>query len=204
MSPPRLRLVLLAAGGSTRMRGGDKLLEEVEGLPLIRRQVLAMQAAGLGPVAVTLPPDRPQRVAALEGLDVECLTIGEAAEGMSASLKGAARWAEGSALLLAPADMPELTAEDFRRLAAGYDGARPLRATAEDGTPGHPVIFPPALLPLFAGLGGDDGARSILKAHPPRLIALPGQRAVTDLDTPEDWAAWRGRSGGQPPHPRDI
>lgn len=208
MSPPRLKLVLLGAGGSTRMRGGDKLLEPVEGAPLIRRQALAILAAGIGPVAVTLPPDRPQRVAALEGLNVDHLTIPDAAQGMSASLRAAALWAEGAALLVVPADMPELTAEDFHRLAAGYDGTRPLRATAEDGTPGHPVIFPPALLPLFAGLGGDDGARSILKAHPPLLVALPGVRAVTDLDTPEDWHAWRargqGQSGGQPPHPRDI
>ena len=47
MSPPRLKLVLLGAGGSTRMRGGDKLLEPVEGAPLIRRQALAMLAAVL-------------------------------------------------------------------------------------------------------------------------------------------------------------
>ncbi|WP_334194865.1 nucleotidyltransferase family protein [Pararhodobacter sp.] len=202
--PAALKLVLLAAGGSSRMRGGDKLMEAVEGLPLIRRQAQAMLAAGLGPVAVTLPPDRPLRAAALAGLDVERLTIPDAASGMSASLKAAARWAEGAALLLAPADMPELTAEDFRALAAGHDGTRPRRGTAEDGTPGHPVLFPAPLLPLFAGLTGDDGARSILKAQPPLLVPLPGRHAVTDLDTPEDWAAWRAGCGGQPPHPRDI
>jgi hypothetical protein len=26
-------------------------------------------------------------------------------------------------------------------------------------------------------------------------VALPGLHAITDLDTPEDWAAWRARQG---------
>ncbi|PJE36025.1 nucleotidyltransferase family protein, partial [Pseudooceanicola lipolyticus] len=26
-----------------------------------------------------------------------------------------------------------------------------------------------------------------------QLVPLPGQRARADLDTPEDWAAWRAR-----------
>mgnify|MGYP000589391400 CR=1 FL=1 len=186
-----LKLVLLAAGGSSRMRGGDKLVEIVDGLPLIRRQALALIDADIGPVAVTLPPDRPARVEALSGLTLSMLMIPDATEGMSASLRAAALWAEGSALLIVPADMPELTVEDFRKAAEAFDGTAPLRATAADGTPGHPVIFPSDLLPGFSGLKGDEGARAILMLHRPRLFALPDRHATTDLDTPEAWAAWR-------------
>ncbi len=198
---PALKLVLLGAGGSRRMRGGDKLLESVDGLPLIRRQALAMLDAAVGPVAVTLPPDRPLREAALKGLPVERLTIDGADEGMSASLRDAARWAAGSGLLVAPADMPELDAADFAAVARAFDGATPLRATAADGTPGHPVVFPAGALADFARLKGDEGARSILKNHPPVLFALPENHAVTDLDTPEAWDAWRARTGGPAPRP---
>lgn len=199
-----LNLVLLAAGGSTRMRGADKLLQIVDGVPLIRRQALALLAADIGPVAVTLAPDRPERDSALAGLTLQKLTVPDAAEGMSASLRAAAHWSRGAGLMIVPADMPELTAADFATAARAFDAQVPLRATADDGTPGHPVIFPAGLLALFANLTGDDGARAILKAHPPRLIALPGSHAVTDLDTPEAWHDWRARTGGQPPDPRDI
>ncbi|MFN4098530.1 MAG: NTP transferase domain-containing protein [Pararhodobacter sp.] len=210
--PPALKAVLLAAGASSRMRGADKLLMLVEGEPLLRRQAKAMLAAGLGPVAVTLPPEATARAAVLEGLALTLLAVPDAASGLSASLRVAARWAGDAALMVAPADMPELSAEDFSAAAAGFHSARPLRATGADGTPGHPVIFPAALLPLFAGLTGDEGARAILRAHPPVLLPLPGSRALTDLDTPEDWAEWRNRerrsaasgAGGQPPDPRDI
>ena len=186
-----MKLVLLAAGDSRRMRGADKLLETVDGMPLLHRLALSLLQTGAGRVGVTLRPDTPARETALDGLDVTLLPVPDAANGMSASLRAAATWAQDQPLLVCPADMPELTAQDFATLIAGFDGQTPARATAQDGTPGHPVVFPAAVLPLLTGLSGDEGARSVLQRHKPRLIALPGQHATTDLDTPEDWARWR-------------
>jgi len=192
-----LAVALLAAGAGRRMRGGDKLLEAVGGVALLRHLALEALAAAVGPVAVTLRSDAPARMTALDGLGVTPLPVPDADEGMSASLKAAARWAQGlgaEGLAICPADMPELTAQDFVSLARSFnpDGP-PLRATAEDGTPGHPVLFPARLLPLFATLSADLGAQRILQQHPPRSIALPANHATTDLDTPEDWADWRNR-----------
>lgn len=190
-------LALLAAGAGRRMRGRDKLLETVEGVALLRHLALEALAAAPGPVAVTLRGDTPAREAALVGLDVTLLPVTDADDGMSASLKVAAQWAQGlgiDGLMICPADMPELTAGDFATLARGFDPmGPPLRATADDGTPGHPVLFPARLLSLFASLSGDRGAQSVLQQHPPRAIALPAKHATTDLDTPEDWAGWRNR-----------
>ena len=60
-------ILLLAAGASSRMRGGDKLLERVDGVPLVRRQVLAALATGCE-VVVCLPDSTGPRFAALDGL----------------------------------------------------------------------------------------------------------------------------------------
>ena len=59
------------------------------------------------------------------------------------------------------------------------------------------MIVPARLLPEMAALRGDTGARALMQSHPVRHVALPGRRAVTDLDTPEDWAAWRARDAPQ-------
>ena len=186
-----MKAALLAAGSSSRMGAGrDKLLEPVGGVALIRRQALELLRAGIGPVAVALPADRPAREAALAGLDVTRLRIADAGTGMSAGLRACAQWAGSDALMVIPADMPDLTAVDFQALSDSYDG-QVLRACAADGRPGHPVVFAPATLPHFAELTGDEGARRLLRRFPPRLLALPGTRAITDLDTPEDWDAWR-------------
>ena len=191
-----LALALLAAGSASRMRGRDKLLEPMDGAALLRHLAHQALEAGLGPVAVTLRQPDPAREAVLDGLALTRLPVPDAAEGMAASLRQAALWAAQSGsigLMICPADMPELTAADFTTLAQGFtaDGP-PHRATSATGRPGHPVLFPARLLPSFAALKGDQGARLLLETHSPRLIALPGNRALTDLDTPEDWATWRG------------
>lgn len=188
-------ILLLAAGSSSRMRGGDKLTEPVAGEALLRRSARTALATGC-PVTVTLPPDRPARDAALDGLPVTRVTVPRAADGMAESLKaGLATIPAGRGLLLLLADLPEITAEDLRHLVSVWQDEPQaiLRAAAEDGTPGHPVCFPPDLRDDLMTLKGDEGARGILIRHRARLhlVPLPARHAVTDLDTPEDWAAWR-------------
>jgi CTP:molybdopterin cytidylyltransferase MocA len=57
------------------------------------------------------------------------------------------------------------------------------------------VIFPARLRDDLLALSGDAGGREILKREEVVLVPLPGRRALTDLDTPEDFAAWSGREG---------
>lgn len=196
-----LAILIPAAGASRRMRGSDKLLEEVEGDPVLRH--IAALAVGTGArVIVTLPssgPLVPARRAVLMGLGVRIVPIPDAHEGMAASLRAGAReigQAEGLMVLLP--DMPEIDGDDLARMIATFaeEPTCPLRATTEDGTEaGHPVILPRRLMQEMAVLTGDRGGRVVLEGERLRTCALPGRRAVTDLDTPEDWEAWRRRGG---------
>jgi molybdenum cofactor cytidylyltransferase len=188
-------LLLLAAGSSSRMRGGDKLLEDVGGEPMLTRA--ARMAAGTGlQVIVALRPDRPDRARVLEGLPVTPVLVPDPGDGMSASLRAAASVAPQDApLAVCLADMPEITTEDLAALVEAYHAAggdRVVRAASEDGRPGQPVIFPPRLRDDLLALSGDAGGRDILRTETPILVPLRGLRALTDLDTPEDFAAWRG------------
>lgn len=194
-----LTILIPAAGASSRMRGADKLLTEIDGVPLLRRTAeIALQAHPA--VCVTLRPDGHARKAALQGLPLTMIEVPDATQGLSASLRAGAAALDCGRLLVLPADMPDITSADLRRIIAASDQhpAAILRAAAADGTPGHPVIFPADLIPAFAALQGDEGARSILQAHKHRirLIALPGQNALTDLDTPEAWATWHQSRNG--------
>ncbi|WP_146591646.1 nucleotidyltransferase family protein [Puniceibacterium confluentis] len=193
-------ILIPAAGFGTRMRGADKLLQIVDGVPLLRRQAARARAAA-PLVLVTLPSLDGPRAEALSGLDLRLLAVPDAAQGMAASLRrGAAQVPTDSAVMIVPADMPDLTSDDFTKLIRAYcaDPVRNLcQGTAADGTPGHPVLFPPDCLAAFADLSGDQGARDILSANRHRLrrIPLPARNALTDLDTPEAWDHWRaGRS----------
>lgn len=178
------------------MRGTDKLLEPVAGQPLLRHQARTALATG-APVIVTLPPDRPERAAALADLPVTPVIVPDPSEGLAASLRAgvAALPDTAAAVMVLLADLPDLTTSDLALMIRTFrdDAAAPiLRATAADGTPGHPVILPRRHFRALLALAGDDGARALLRGAPDlRHIALPGTRATTDLDTPEAWAAWR-------------
>jgi len=190
-------LILPAAGASSRMRGADKLLEEVAGQPCLRAMALRGLKAGLA-VLVTLPGADHPRAAVLAEVPVRRLPVANADQGMSQSLRCAiaALPETTEAALILPPDMPAIGADDLTRLVQESEAnpqALIVQAATEDGTPGHPVLFRSALFAEFAKLTGDQGARDIIAAHATSrvLVPLEGNRARLDLDTPEDWAAWR-------------
>ena len=188
-----LTIVIPAAGASSRMGGADKLLITIDGVPLVRRTALRALAA-CPQVLITLRENDGARLQVLHDLPVQIVPIPDAAIGLSASLRRAAAQGQGRLMIL-PADMPDLTPEDLTLLIQSSNAAPDAlwRACGDDGTPGHPVIFPANLRAAFATLHGDHGARPILQANAHRLqtLVLPGQNALTDLDTPEAWQEWR-------------
>lgn len=194
-------IVIPAAGASRRMGGRDKLLETIDGRPLLVRQTARALATG-APVVVTLPPDHAGRRAALAALKDLGLSVTEidAGEGMAASLREGARRAAVMAargMMILPADMPDLDSDDLLTMLRAFqnDPGQIHRGSAANGRPGHPVIFPPRLLSELQSLSGDTGGRGILSREDVRPVPLPGNHALTDLDTPEDWAAWRAARG---------
>lgn len=189
------QILILAAGASSRMGGRDKLLEEVEGQPLVARSARMALATGLR-VTIALPPDRPARQAVLAGLPLRIVLADRAQEGMAESLKaGIAALPALAPVLLVLADLPELQTADLSAVLEAGEAAPELihRGASDTGQPGHPVLLPAWLRPEILDLTGDQGARELLQCHRDkvRLVPLPGARAITDLDTPEDWAAWR-------------
>lgn len=189
-------VILLAAGSASRMRGGDKLLEEVDGEPLLRR--LTRQSRAVSDlVLVCLRVTDEARRSVLDGLNCHIVSVSDAADGMAHSLRaGIAQVPETtSGAMIIPADMPELTEADLRKMACGHADQPDaiLRATSQDNQPGHPVLFPSTMYQELRQLSGDVGARDILKRHSAamRFIKLPDNHARTDLDTPEAWRDWR-------------
>lgn len=196
-----LAIVILAAGSSTRMRGQDKLLRQIRGEPLVTRVARRAIATGI-PVYLCLPQQDIDRRSAIKGLDLEIVDVTDPERGMSVSLIAALDAAPPNlgGILLLLADMPDIEANDIDIFINHFHDDPHLiyRATDPSGKHGHPVVIPGDLLNELRLLKGDVGARAVLKAHGDRLCAvhLADDRALTDLDTPEDWATWEG---AQPP-----
>lgn len=136
----RIPAVILAGGRSTRMGGGDKVLETLAGKPVLAHVIERLRPQA-GPIALNANGD-PARFEGF-GLPVIGDTVGGFAgplAGILAGMEWASRAAAGSRHLLSVAgDTPFFPADLAERLsnAAGTDGKIVL---ARSGGRAHPVF----------------------------------------------------------------
>jgi len=193
---PKIAILILAAGASSRMGDVDKLTQDANGKPLLARVIERACATSL-PVFVTLPDLSHPRASLARITDATLIAVPDWRSGMSASIKAgiAALPVNTPGVMILPGDMPDLTTTNLQAVAhtAQTHPASIIRATTPDGTAGHPVVFPNDLFDQLLCLTGDQGARAVIRAHQQRLHPhiIPGTRALTDLDTPQDWVNWR-------------
>ena len=191
-----LAIIIPAAGASARMGGRDKLMEVVDGQPLLLRQVTRALATG-APVYVTTRADRPERITALDKSAARLVHVATPDEGLAASIRAgiAALPVSVSAAMILLPDLPDIDTSNMRAMITAHnrDPKLILRATTEDGTPGHPTVFPRLFFADLAKITGDRGAQALLKTTKFTPVPLQGHRALTDLDTPQDWKIWRAR-----------
>jgi CTP:molybdopterin cytidylyltransferase MocA len=188
-----IAILILAAGTSSRMRGVDKLLELIDGKPVLA--VLVSRALTLGPTLVTLPRmDHPRASVVPVGATIVAVD-GQMSDSIKAGIATLPDTATG--VMILPADMPDIAAADMATIhaAARKTGAPIVRAQTTDGRPGHPIYFAASEFPKFADLTGDRGGYQLTKDRQDETVFVPlqGDRARLDLDTPEDWAAYRAR-----------
>lgn len=155
--------LILAAGRSTRMDGGSKLLSDFRGIPVIRRVVATAADADLDPIVVVVREDARSLRVSLEGLPVCIEAVRGAREGRLASVLAGiealtAREVAGVMILLG--DEPGLAAHHVRTVRGAVDPGKPeaLRAHFRD-RPGHPVLVPAPMLrslPYLASQCGPD------------------------------------------------
>ena len=195
---PKVGAVLLAAGRSSRMGPDHKLLQDVDGKPLIRHSIDALVAADLDQIVV-VTGHRRDEIAALVAHDpVTTVFNPHFADGMSSSLRAGilALADDVDAILIALGDMPAITADHIHRLIAGFDPVegRSIVVATNGLKRGNPVLFASRFRPELIRIQGDTGARHLIGDHRDEVVEVDlGPGAMIDLDTPEALAAYRAR-----------
>jgi molybdenum cofactor cytidylyltransferase len=198
----RIACLILAAGRSSRMGPRNKLLEDLGGIPVVRRTVETALASRARPVVIVTGHQAAEVETALSGLDVTILHNPDYATGMASSLKTgiAALSPNLDGAIVALGDMPEIQATHLERMISAFEPKehRSIIVPVYEGRRGNPVLWSSELFPAMAGLSGDVGARSIIANNADSVVELDlGTAAVhVDLDTPEALADARKRHGG--------
>ena len=185
-------LVLLAAGGSTRM-GRPKQLIEIDGVTLVRRAALAALASPAKPVVVVLGANAPSIRPQLADLAITVIEYADWADGMGGSLRCGVQTLIAAAphlgaIIVALADQPHFTEKLVGQLLARQRiSGKSIVASSHGDHLGPPVLFLRRHFAVLLALSGDAGARSILQAHASDVakLSVPDE---ADLDTPADVA----------------
>ena len=184
--------VVLAAGYARRMGGRPKALIERDGVPLVRRMVLALRAAGVDPVVVVLGHCAAAVRAVLDDLPVQCVLNEAHASGrVSSARAGLAALPPGAApVMVALADQPLLEAGDVTALLDAFAARGAARALVPrvGGVRGNPVVFDAGVREEILAGGDGCGPRQWLDRHPSLLAWFDSDNVhyVVDVDEPAD------------------
>jgi molybdenum cofactor cytidylyltransferase len=201
---PRVAILLLAAGRSTRMGGPNKLLQETDNAPLVVHAAKAALASQAVEVVVVLGHMAGDVKAAVEkavgkNKKLRFVTNPDFADGLSTSVRTgiAALGKDIDAAIVQLGDMPGVGSGLLDRLMAAFSPVegRSICVPTVAGKRGNPVLWDRRFFAEIAQVSGDTGAKHLIGEHADLVceVEMSGQAAITDIDTPEALAAWRAR-----------
>jgi molybdenum cofactor cytidylyltransferase len=197
---PRIAALVLAAGRSSRMAPANKLLIEVDGVPMARRAVDAALASQAVATIAVIGNEAARVRQAFAGCDIVIVENPDFADGLSSSLRaGLASLPDGiDGVLVLLGDMPRITAAHLDRLIAAFapDEGRAICIPTHRAKRGNPILWDARFLPDMRTLDGDQGARGLIGRHADQVceVEMPDDAVLLDVDTPGALAALREKS----------
>ena len=195
-----IHAVLLAAGRSERMGRNNKLLLNVDGIPLVRKSAINILNSNVTSMTVVTGFDENKIVNALNGLNVNFVKNINFREGLSSSLKAglANITPTPSAVIICLADMPKIQPEHINQLIENFD---PLKGweiciPTNNGKRGNPVLIGSHFFPYIFETSGDFGAKQVMKQHSDKIVEVEiGTSDIHfDIDTQDEYENFTTRS----------
>ena len=172
----KVAAIILAAGRSTRFGEDNKLLEEIDGEPMVARVAALALASRARPVIVITGFEAERVGAALDGFDIRLVPNPDYAQGMSTSLSAGLRAlpAESDGVLILLGDMPRVEPYVLDALLAAFaaNGAEFICVPVHAGRRGNPVLWGGAYFAEMMQLSGDRGAKQLMRLHPGKVVEV--------------------------------
>ena len=192
--------IVLAAGASRRL-GRPKQLLPLGGRPLLAWALDAARGARLDQLVLVLGHEAESIQGFVNHADFDIVLNERYAEGMSRSLRlglEAAR-SDIEAAVVLTGDQPFIEAAHIIALSHAWKkSGESMIATDFGDYVGSPMLLGRAMWPLVEEIGGDQGARALLKGRRESVltVAAGDSRAALDVDTEEAYATARRLAGG--------
>ncbi|MDP2066975.1 MAG: nucleotidyltransferase family protein [Burkholderiaceae bacterium] len=197
----RVGAVLLAAGEGRRMGGVSKPLMTLQGVPLIKRHLIALSGAGVDEVVVVTGHARDGVEVQVQSFPVTLAHNPNYAEGLQVSVRVGLAALSGSfdAVLMVLADQPLIGSADLIELIAAFKKRTSGHVVVPmvHGQRGNPIVLDDVALAKVLASDTDLGCRQLIERQPDLVhVHLTGNtRFITDLDTVEDVQRLAQRTG---------
>ena len=193
--------ILLAAGKSTRMAGENKLLKEINGIPLIKYSIKNILASSIDELVIVVGHEK--------GVINNCIDVNKKlkiifnsdyengiASSIKFGLKNISNKAE--AFFICLADMPMISQNIYNKLIKSrynYNKKKIIKHSKEiivptyDGRKGNPVLFSKSMKEKIMDITGDNGAKKIIELYPEKVLNVPfkNDKILLDFDTQENF-----------------
>ncbi|CAN5434085.1 hypothetical protein BH09PLA1_BH09PLA1_03510 [soil metagenome] len=195
---PDIGVILLAAGGSTRM-GTPKQFLQYEGRSLLRRAVDAATQSECTPVIVVLNQEVKSAAGKLSATAEAMIEVNpNGKRGIGTSIvAGLGRLRkeqpEISGAVITLCDQPHVGAGHLTALCAAHRATgRGVVATAFGSTLGSPCLFASHWFDRLMALGDAEGAKRLILSAGDDLATVSLPEAAVDVDTPQDYEGLTG------------
>ncbi len=183
--------IILASGFSRRM-DKDKLLLEVEGIPLVERVINTAKSSNIKEFVLIYQKDEIKEIAEKHG--IKAVHNPYADEGQSAAVKLGVKSSHPDAdgFIFFVGDQPYLNPSTINKLIDEFQKEKDtIVVPLYNGKRGNPVIFPLTLKEELLRLEGDCGGRKIIDSMEDKIKLVTIENGIegTDIDTEEDYEA---------------
>ena len=176
-------LILLASGYSRRFQG-NKLLYELDGMPLITHTLQKLSTLKQDSLIVVTQYKEIEELA--KGYGAVIVTNTQACEGQSSSIRLGIERSTADQAMLCVADQPYLRLHTFKKLLELADGEHIICVTCQ-GILRNPAVFPRKYYKELLALSDEQGGKQILKKYREKVIAVPCDvDEVRDIDKRSD------------------
>ncbi len=199
---PRFFAIVPAAGRSVRM-GQPKLLLPCGRQTVIERVLSAWRASLVNATIVVVHPEDESLAELCRSAGAEVVVADPPPPDMKASVSRGLQYIAATfqptdcdAWLVAPADMPRLSAAVINRLLAQFRPLEPaVLVASHQERRGHPVLLPWSAAAAVGRLRHDEGMNALLDHFAWRQVECDDDSIFADLDTPHDYKSlsehWR-------------
>ena len=181
--PAKIGIVILAAGGSTRM-GHQKLLLKLGGKSIVRRCVQSAISSKAEVVTVVVGADASRIIECIDDLPLRIVCNDSWPDGQGSSVaRGISELIDCDAAIIMVADQPFINERHLNNLIDYYQyhGGQ-IVASSLGGIKGNPVLFDAEVFPELMMIKGDQGARQLFPRFEVHTVEQDEPFLLHDID----------------------